>query len=99
MRTRPSRRSVLKAAGAALALPVVATHSAQAVARQTMPKPRFEGEGTPKIALEVNLGTSSGAADAAAAARRITQLGVSHVLSGGPRIPWDETQLRQTMGD
>jgi mannonate dehydratase len=29
--------------------------------------------------------------------RRISQLGVKHVLMGGPRIPWQEDQLRQIM--
>ena len=29
--------------------------------------------------------------------RRITQLGVSYVLTGGPRIPWDEAELRARM--
>ena len=30
-------------------------------------------------------------------ARRIKQLGVNYVLSGGPRIPWDETALKTMM--
>ena len=32
---------------------------------------------------------------AAAAARRIRQLGVDHVISGGPRIPWEEARLKE----
>src|SRR5512140_2163918 len=30
-------------------------------------------------------------------ARRIKQLGVDYVLSGGPRIPWEESRLRAQM--
>jgi mannonate dehydratase len=30
-------------------------------------------------------------------ARRIKQLGVYHLLSGGPRIPWEEAQLKAVM--
>lgn len=97
MRSQPSRRTILKAAGAALALPVASGPALRAASRAAADRSRFEGPNTPKIALEIGLGTSSGAADDAAAARRITQLGVTHVLSGGPRIPWDEAQLRQTM--
>jgi len=86
---------VLKAAGAVLAVPALPIPSAAAPA--AVQRSRAEGKDTPKLALEVGLGAQSGAADDAAAARRLTQLGVTHVLTGGPRIPWDETQLRQTM--
>lgn len=97
MRNQPSRRSILKAAGAAFALPVAPRASLRAAPARAADRSRFEGQDTPKICLEVGLGTSSGGTDDASAARRITQLGVTHVLSGGPRIPWDEAQLRQTM--
>ena len=66
--------------------------------------PRFEGKDTPKICLEAALGGSPGNAAgsndeaAAAAARRIGQLGVSHVISGGGPIPWEESRLQDTMG-
>ena len=33
----------------------------------------------------------------AAAARRIRQLGVEHVLSGGGQIPWQESRLKEMM--
>ena len=29
--------------------------------------------------------------------RRVKQLGVDHVLTGGPRIPWQESEIRSTM--
>jgi mannonate dehydratase len=78
---RPTRRTVLQFAAAA------------------MPVPRFEGKDTPKICLEANLSDSATPPDnsaeaQAAAARRIRQLGVEHVISGGPRIPWTEESLR-----
>jgi mannonate dehydratase len=66
---------------------------------QSMPAPRFESEGTPKICL----GIGDGGAPATpgefneAGARRIKQLGVNYVLSGGPRIPWEESRLRSQM--
>jgi len=53
---------------------------------------RFEGKDTPKICLEAALGGSPGNPagsndEAAAAAQRIRQLGVDHVISGGGPIP------------
>ena len=50
--------------------------------------------GGPKISLE--MGTHSLAAGAMneAGMRRIKQLGVDHVLMSGPRMPWQEDQLR-----
>ena len=62
---------------------------------------RIEGKETPKICLEAGLGGAPPGASAdeaaAAAARRIRQLGVDHVLSGGPRIPWEESRLKDMM--
>jgi mannonate dehydratase len=94
---------MLKTAGAAaLAMPGaygVADATATAPSR-----PRFEGKDTPKICLEAGLGgppaagTGSGDEAGAASARRIRQLGVDHVISGGGPIPWDETRLKDMMG-
>jgi len=94
-----SRRSVLKAAG-------VASLAAPSGGAATIPGPRLEGKDTPKICLEAGLGggpapaagTASAeeiAAATAAAARRIRQLGVDHVISGGGPIPWEESRLRE----
>src|SRR6516165_480461 len=85
-----SRRSLLHSAAAGLA------SAAQ------IPGPRAEGKDTPKICLEANLSDSGPVPDdpamaEAAAARRIRQLGVEHVISGGPRIPWTEEVLRARM--
>jgi len=61
----------------------------------TIPGPRAEGKGTPKICLEAGLGGSGpGGGGDEAAARRIRQLGVEHVISGGGRLPWEENQLK-----
>ena len=96
----PSRRTLLKAAGVALAMPV--TRGAAAL---TMDAPgaapvacsRFEGTDTPRICLEAGLAAGGSSDEAAAAARRIRQLGVTHVISGGGRIPWEEARLRSMM--
>ena len=92
MRRYLSRRKLMQAAGmAALATPVSAA--------TPIPGPRAEGKDTPKICLEAGLGGyGPGGAPGGgeeAAARRIRQLGVDHVLSGGGRIPWEESQLRE----
>ena len=62
----------------------VATAAAQP-AFQQMPA---EGPDTPKICL------GAGANTDAAGMRRLKQIGVNAVLMGGPRIPWDEAELR-----
>ena len=91
---------MLKTAGAAaLGIPAVYGVSPSLAAAQG--RPRFEGKDTPKICLEAGLGGSAAGASAdeaaAAAARRIRQLGVDHVISGGPRIPWEESALKEMM--
>lgn len=56
--------------------------------RPTSSRMPSEGRDTPKICLGV-----PGAVDEAGM-RRIKQIGVDHVLTGGPRIPWDEGDIR-----
>ncbi|MEP6919182.1 MAG: mannonate dehydratase [Acidobacteriota bacterium] len=105
MSAKPSRRTLLKSAGAAaLAIPGAYALGGSGVTlaeARALSRPRFEGRDTPKICLEAGLGGAPEGATpeqaAAAAARRIRQLGVEHVLSGGPRIPWDESGLRVTI--
>src|SRR5438094_10277408 len=109
MGSKRSRRTMLKTAGiAALGMPAASRGSASgaaaaAEAPSTIPKagPRVEGTDTPKICLEANLGGAAPGASpeeaAAASARRIRQLGVDHVISGGPPIPWEENRLREMM--
>jgi mannonate dehydratase len=53
---------------------------------------------TPKICLEAGLAATGSTEEAAAAARRIRQLGVEYVISGGGPIPWDERRLATMMG-
>ena len=105
---KPSRRTVLRTAGvAALALP--ATYGASALSLSGTSSatarggPRFEGKDTPKICLDAALGgsrdnTAGSNDEARAAARRIRQLGVNHVISGGGPIPWEESRLKDMMG-
>ena len=59
--------------------------------------PLQEGSGTPKLCLELSAGQLSTGPQDDAGMRRIRQLGVTHVLSGGPAIPWDEADLRARM--
>jgi len=88
MKSDLSRRAILRAAAAGALAPsaLPALQAAQASA----------GGAGPEICLEV-----SGRLEAAGAddegMRRIRQLGVDHVLMGGPRIPWTEASIRAVM--
>jgi mannonate dehydratase len=57
--------------------------------------------GVPRIAIEIPRGNpqSSTATVDEAAMRRVKQLGVNDVLTGGPRIPWQEDDLRKFSTD
>ena len=88
MRSGLSRRALLQAAGAVALAPSpgrAAAQRADAAASFRMPG---EGKGTPRICLGYY-----GAVDDAGM-RRVKQIGVDHVLTGGPRIPWEEADLR-----
>lgn len=75
-----SRRKLIQAAGAsAIALPVL---EAQA------------GDGIPKICLEVGGGSLAAGSLEDAGMRRVKQLGVNYVVMGGPRIPWEEADIK-----
>jgi len=100
MNTRLSRRTILKCAAAAGALTTAPE------ARGQMTPPRFENADTPKICLGLDAapgaflpataapGTAVAENSDEAGARKIRQLGVDYVISGGGRIPWDENRLR-----
>lgn len=86
-----SRRNLIKGLGAAALAPIPRTRAEETV------KPWWLGDGlpqesarTPKIACGINL--SDGITDEVL--RSVVQLGVYHVLSGGPPIPWTVNQLR-----
>ncbi len=81
-----SRRTLIQSAGfAALA---------QSAA---IPAPKPEGKDTPKICLEAGAGGLSAGTIDEAGCRKIKQLGVDHVLTGGPKIPWTEDQIKGMM--
>ena len=86
-----TRRDIFQVAGAA------ALASAAPASSATIPEMRMEGPNTPKICLEMGGGSLAAGNFDDAGIRRITQLGVSYVLTGGPRIPWDEAELRARM--
>ena len=85
MRSGLSRRTILKSVGAsglAAALPL-----RPAEAESSFSGMPGEGKDTPKICL------GSGAVDEPGM-RRLKQIGVDHVLTGGPKIPWTEADVR-----
>jgi mannonate dehydratase len=80
MKSELSRRMILRAAGAgafAGAAPVPAAAQSRFAERAD----------TPKLCLEMGRYSLAAGAMDDAAFRRIRQLGVDHVLSGGPRMP------------
>jgi mannonate dehydratase len=79
---------MIEAAGATALAPSVMAATATAW-------PRVEGPNTPKLCIEASPGRLPADAPQDAAIRRVKQLGVDHVLSGGPRIPWQEAELRE----
>ena len=92
MKFNMTRRKLLQAASvAALPGPVIG--------QTQIPGPRAEGRDTPKICLQVGDGGLSAGGIGAAGMRRVKQLGVDHVLTGGPRIPWEESRIRSLMED
>lgn len=80
-----TRRGLIGAAGAAC----LSGASGAAASRRAWPL--TEGPATPKLCM-----ISSPNADERAM-RRLVQIGVTHALMSGPRIPWEESQLRQIM--
>ena len=65
------------------------------MAAAEIPGPRQEGPNTPKICLESGAGGLAAGGMDEAGMRRIKQLGVDYVLMGGPRIPWQESEVRE----
>ena len=80
-----SRRRMMQAAGLTALSPAMAPGA-------VVMGMRSEGRDTPKLCMNV-----SAAHLDEAALRRVTQLGVTHVLMGGPKIPWEESEIRSRM--
>jgi mannonate dehydratase len=94
MRSAFSRRNLLKGLAAAAAVPSLGQKLGSADKED---RPWWLGDGlpqengaTPKIACAIDLG--AGVTDEAI--RSALQLGVRHVLSGGPPIPWSANSLQ-----
>src|SRR5882724_5854590 len=79
-----SRRNLLQASTAA-ALAVPPSHGAGA-------NSLAEGPATPKLCLQLGLSDIN-----ETGMRRLRQIGIDHVLMGGPAIPWTEEGLRSLM--
>lgn len=86
MAERMHRRDLFRTVGAAVVLAPLSARSARAQAR-TFQMPA-EGRDTPKICLGFY-----GPVDEAGM-QRVKQIGVDYVLTGGPRIPWEEAEIR-----
>lgn len=89
-----SRRNLIKAMGAATVAPVLLPLAATG---QDAPKPWWLGDGmpqegptTPRIALSINL--TDGVTDEVI--RNVVQIGVYHVFTSGPPLPWSASQLQ-----
>ncbi len=89
---RPSRRRIVASLGAA----ALSTGLNSDRLRADEPIP-FDDHDLPKICLEAGTGGLTAGRLDEAGMRRIRQLGVTHVLTGGPRIPWQEDQLQALM--
>src|SRR5262245_40968028 len=87
MKSGFSRREMIKAVGASALLPPVLSAAPMAVQKSSWPP--AEGANSPKICLGVNPNLD------AAGMRRVKQIGVDYVLTGGPPIPWTEEALRE----
>ena len=82
-----SRRRFLTAMGGAAMAPLLHSILTSRASGADPTWPILEGADTPKLCL----GTSSDADEAAM--RMIKQLGIDHVLMGGPKLPWTEESL------
>jgi mannonate dehydratase len=78
-----SRRSLIKGVASTAFLPSLLAGN------ESHSEIKGEGPHTPKLCAPID-----GRDISQAAMRRIKQIGVDHVLMGGPRVPWTEDQLR-----
>jgi mannonate dehydratase len=84
-----SRRRMMQAMGSAAFVPVMTSASGEAGSGM-----HSESRDTPKICLEMGDSLLAAGGLSEAGMRRVKQLGVEHVLMGGPRIPWQESEIR-----
>ena len=90
MDTAFSRRKMIQTVG-------VTTLLAPFSHGESVPELANEGSDTPKISMEMGASRLSAGGLDEAGMRRMKQLGVDHVLMGGPRIPWEEREIRSIM--
>ena len=88
-----TRRMAIQMAGSSALIPA----AAETLSAAQVPQAPKESDRTPKIALGMGDGFAAGATDPAEGPRRIKQLGVNHVLSGGGAAPWTEESLKKSM--
>jgi mannonate dehydratase len=88
MKSELSRRRIMQAFGAMALVPALKP------AAVSSSWPPAEGPEIPKICLELSAGRLSAGTQDEAGMRRVKQLGVDYVLTGGPLIPWEEADIR-----
>ena len=91
MKTSISRRQLLKTATSAALLGSAGTEWTKGRATAALASPTDRT--MPNLALEIN-GKLAAAPYTEAGMQRIKQLGVNHVIMGGPPIPWKAGQIR-----
>jgi len=84
-----SRREMMQAAGTMALTPSIVSAAPLGVRW-----PIVEGPDTPKLCLGLGDGGRAPEGQEDAGIKRIKQLAVDYVLGGGPRIPWQEADLR-----
>ncbi len=94
MNFKLSRRGMMLAMSAAA---LTRSFEATADAKDVSVSLTQDDPNLPKICLEMGGGGLSAGKVDEAGMRRVKQLGVDHVLMGGPRIPWQVEDLRSLM--
>ncbi|HEV2424129.1 MAG TPA: mannonate dehydratase [Terriglobia bacterium] len=98
MKLSSSRRQAIKAIGAAAVVAPIGPALARKLHGVPPAMPMMgEGPDTPKICLEMGGGDLATGRLSGAGMRQVKQLGVSHVLMGGPPVPWREEEIRSLM--
>ena len=89
MRTRITRRKLLQVIGAGALVGPTRLSARQSDAQTRFARMPAEGPATPKICLGFYNPVDE------KSMRRVKQIGVDYVLTGGPRIPWQESDIRE----